>query len=226
MLAVPALVIALLLGRRQLLEGLLFGILAAVVVGLGLGPLEPAQLLSIDTARFGARGLVVDGIDRAVGVSVFTLLLMGLVGTLEATNLIARLVDAVGRQMRTPRGAELGLFATVSGAVLLTTHSVVAILVTGDFARSVGERFGIDRYRRSNLLDVTVCTDPFLLPYFIPTILIASTTQGAEAFGMPRLSAVSAGLWNFYSWGLLTVLVGAILTGWGRGPSTRVGFFR
>jgi Na+/H+ antiporter NhaC len=103
---------------------------------------------------------------------------------------------------------------------------VVAILVTGDFARSVGERFGIDRYRRSNLLDVTVCTYPFLLPYFIPTILIASTTQGAEAFGMPRLSAVSAGLWNFYSWGLLTVLVGAILTGWGRGPSTRVGFFR
>jgi Na+/H+ antiporter NhaC len=216
MLTVPVFVIALLLRRRQLLEGLVFGILAAAVLGLGLGLLQPAQLLFIDADSFGARGLIVDGIDRAVGVSVFTLLLMGLVATLEATNLIARLVEAMGRRMRTPRGAELGLFATVSAAVLLTTHSVVAILISGDFARSVGERFGIDRYRRSNLLDVTVCTYPFLLPYFIPTILVASTTQGAEVFGMPRLSALSAGVWNFYAWGLLVVLIGAIATGWGR----------
>lgn len=216
MLAVPVLVIALLLRRRQLLEGLLFGVVAAVVLGLALGLLEPAQLLFIDADAFGARGLIVAGIDRAVGVSVFTLLLMGLVGTLEASQLISRLLDAAGRRLSSQRGAELGIFAAVSAAVLLTTHSVVAILVTGDFARSVGERFGIDRYRRSNLLDVTVCTYPFLLPYFIPTILIASTTQGAEVFGMPRLSAFSAGMWNVYSWGLLAVLVGAIITGWGR----------
>ena len=136
---------------------------------------------------------------------------------------IARFVDAVGRRLHTPRGAELGLFATISAAVLLTTHSVVAILVTGDFVRSVGERFGIDRYRRTNLLDVTVCTYPFLLPYFIPTILIASTTEGADAFGMPRLSALSAGLWNVYSWTLLAVMIGAIATGWGRGPASGFG---
>jgi len=217
MLFVPVLVIGLLLARRQLLEGLLFGVLAAAVLGLSLGLLEPAQLLHSDPDQFGARGLIVEGIDRAVGVSVFTLLLMGMVAALEAANLIARLVDAAGRRLRTARGAELGVFATVSATVLLTTHSVVAILVTGDFVRSVGERFGIDRYRRSNLLDVTVCTYPFLLPYFIPTILAASTTQGADAFGMPRLSALSAGLWNVYSWGLLAVLVAAILSGWGRG---------
>jgi Na+/H+ antiporter NhaC len=105
MLVVPAMVIALLLRGRQLLEGLLFGILATAVLGLGLGLLEPSQLLYIDAERFGARGLVVEGIDRAVGVSVFTLLLMGLVGALEASHLLARLVDAVGRRMHTPRGA-------------------------------------------------------------------------------------------------------------------------
>ena len=215
MLAVPALVVALLLRRRQLIEGLLLGVLAAAL-GLALRLLEPAHLLYIDAENFGARGLIVEGIDRAVGVSVFTLLLMGLVGTLEATNLITRLVDAAWRRMRTPRGAELALFASVSAAVLLTTDPVVAILISGDCVRSVGERFGIDRYRRSNLLDVTVCIYPFLLPYFIPTILIGSTTQGAGAFGMPPLSALSAGLWNFYSRGLLEVLLGAILTGWGR----------
>ena len=74
--------------------------------------------------------------------------------------------------------------------MLLTTHSVVAILTTAGFATSIGKRFGIDRYRRANLLDVTVCTYPFLLPWFIPTILAASTTRNGPDFGLPRISAL------------------------------------
>ena len=53
--------------------------------------------------------------------------------------------------------------------------------------------------------DVTVCTYPFLLPFFIPTILAASMTAGVEA--MPRISPWSAGLHNVHSWGLLAVLL-------------------
>ena len=37
----------------------------------------------------------------------------------------------------------------------------------GEVAKQTGERFGIDGYRRANLLDLTVCTWPFLLPYFL-----------------------------------------------------------
>jgi hypothetical protein len=38
---------------------------------------------------------------------------------------------------------------------------------------------------------------------------------------MPRLSALTAGMWNFYAWGLLTMLIAAIVTGWGREPDVR-----
>ena len=218
MLAAPALVIFLLLRHRHLLEGLLAGIFATASLGLALGRLTPTQLLHIDTASFGARGLVVDGIDRAVGVSVFTLLLMGLVAGLEASGLPGRLVEMAGRRARTARHAELWLFAVVSLMVLLTTHPVVAILMTSGFATSLGARFGIDRYRRTNILDVTVCTYPFLLPYFIPTILAASTTHDGPTFGMPRITALQAGLWNLHSWMLLAVLLFSLLSGWGSAP--------
>ncbi len=186
----------------------------------GLSLLAPADLLYIDAAQFGARGLIVEGMERSLGVSVFTLLLMALVAALDASGVLGRILGWVEARTATPRGAELWTFATVSAAVLLTTHSVVAILAVGPFTRRVGERFGLDPYRRSNLLDVTVCTYPFLLPYCIPTILVASLIAGS---GPVRISPLAAGLHNFHSWALLIVIVIAVLTGYGRGaPAHRV----
>jgi len=194
MLLAPALTLALLLRRRHLVEGLMWGIVAAVGIALA----------------------ILDGMERGVGVSLLTILLMGLVAGLEATGITDRVVSFAKRRIRSPRGAEAWIFATVSAVVLLTTHSAVAILAVGRFAGETGEAFGIDRYRRANILDMTVCTYPFLLPFFIPTILMASTTAAGAEFGLPRVSALQAGLYNFHSWALLAVVIAAIATGWGR----------
>jgi Na+/H+ antiporter NhaC len=216
MLLAPALVIALLLARRHLLEGLFAGIAAAVVLGLVLGLFEPSALLHVDPERFSARGLLVEGMERAVGVSFFTLLLMGLVGGLEATGVLERLVAFAERRASSVRGAEAWIVGAVSAAALLTTHSVVAILTVGDLSRRTGERFGVPPYRRANLLDVAVCTWPFLLPYCIPTILAASLTAAGEGFGMPRIPPLDVGLANLHSWGLLAMLILAVTLGYGR----------
>jgi Na+/H+ antiporter NhaC len=221
MLLAPTIVIGLLLARRHLLEGLLVGILVATGLGLVLGLIAPTELLRIDAENFTARGLIVDGVGRGVGVSVFTFLLMGLVGGLEATGVVDRVVGYAKRSARTARGAELWIFGAVSGAVLLTTHSVVAILTVGRFARETGEALGIHAYRRANILDITVCTYPFLFPFFVPTILAASTTVAGAEFGMPRVSPWEAGLHNLHSWALLGVLLVAVLTGIGRAGTKR-----
>lgn len=226
MLAVPAVVVALLLGGRHLLEGLLSGIVLATLLGLALGAIEPSQLLLIDPERFGAEGLVVDGVERGVGVSVFTLFLVALVSALEASGVLEDLVGVARGRAVGPRGAEVWIVATVSVAVLLTTHSVVALLAVGRFARDTGARVGLGPYRRANLLDSTVCTYPFLLPYCIPTILAAGTTETGAAFGVPRITALAAGAHNLYSWLLLVVIAIAIVTGYGRaepGPRSRAG---
>ncbi len=216
MLLVPALVLGLLLARRHLLEALLFGIAAAAALALLTGLLAPRDLVRVEPGAFGASGLIIDGLGRAVGVSVFTLLLMGLVGTIQATDLLPRLVRAAEGRARSARGAEGWIVAVASGAVLLTTHSVVAVLVTGPFARATGERFGLSRYRRANLLDLTVCTWPFLLPWFLPTILAAGTTRDAGAFGMPVLTPFAIGMHNTYAWALVAMVALAVGTGYGR----------
>ena len=212
----PIFVVFLLLRRRHLVESLLLGILAAVALGLGFGLLRPAQLIFIDSARYSARGLLLDGLERGVGVSIFTLLLMGLVSTLEATGVLDRLVESTRGLARSQERGEWLIVSVLSAAVLLTTHSVVAILTAGPFARETGERLGLTAYRRANLLDLTACTWPFLLPYFIPTILAASATAAGEGVGLPRLSPFTVGIHNAYSWALVAMVVFAVVTGFGR----------
>jgi hypothetical protein len=90
-------------------------------------------------------------------------------------------------------------------------------------AKRLGSAVGLSAYRRANLLDVTACTFPFLLPYFIPPILAGSATSGGEAFGMPRVSPFDAGMANVYSWTLLVVVIAAMMTGYGRREGARAG---
>jgi Na+/H+ antiporter NhaC len=216
MLLVPVFVIALLLARRHLVEALLGGLVLAAAIGLVLGTLSPGQLLRIDAESFTARSLVIDGLERGVGVSIFTLLLVALVNGLARSGTLERLVSSTAAASHSARGVEARIVALASAAVLLTTHSVVAILTVGDVARDAGRRASLSGYRRANLLDVTVCTWPFLLPFFLPTILAAGVTVAGADVGFPRLSPLVAGLYNAYSWALVAMLLVAVVTGFGR----------
>ena len=216
LLLVPVLVIVMLLRQRHMLEGLLAGIAASSVLAVAAGLLAPTQLLYIDAGHFGARGLLLEGMERGVGASVFTILLMGLTATLDASGMLGRVVAFAQSRMRRSAAAEWWIVGVMSAAVMLTTHSVVAILTVGSFAKESGSRFHLSAYRRANLLDVTACTWPFLLPFFIPTILAASMTASGVSFGMPRVSALAVGLANVYSWGLVAMLAFAVTFGYGR----------
>jgi len=216
LLAVPVIVIAMLMRRRPLLEGLFVGIVLALGISLALGLLEFSDVLRIDRERFGATGLIVDGVNRSLGVTVFTILLMGLVGTVQASGLLDHLLERRASGALSATRTEWLSVGLVSVAVMLTTHSVVAVLAVGPVVRDLGVRAGLSAYRRANLLDLTVCIWPFLLPWFLPTILASGATNlGPDAL-LPRLSPFAIGMHNTYAWALLIAVPLAILTGYGR----------
>lgn len=216
MLIVPVVIIMLLLKKKHLLHGLLAGLMVGVILGLSLSLLPLHRLLALDFEQFSAQSFVIDGINRAVGISFFTILLMGLVSTLKASGLLHRLVDFSAKRSRTLKHAESWIASAVGVAVLLTCHSIVAILTVGEYARETGEKVGLHRYRRANLLSLVVCTFPFILPYFIPVILMANTTTAGMEYGIPPVSPLQAGLHNFISWALLAMVLFAVISGFGR----------
>ena len=219
MLLAPLATFLMLWRGRGLVESLFAGVAAAVFVALLSDLVAFSDLIHVDTDAFRAQGLILDGMESAVGIVVFTILLMGIVGAVQEAGVLDRLVRDEGAAPESPRRSELRIFGVTSVAVIVTTHSVMAILAVGDLVRKSGTRAGIGRFRRANLLDMTVCTYPFLFPFFIPTLLASSATGSGAAFGVPRVTALDAGLANPYSWALLAVIVVAILTGWGRTES-------
>ncbi len=221
MLLIPVVIIFLLLKGKHLLHGLLTGLMAGVILALIFKLISFRQLFSLDLENFTANSIIIDGINRAVGISIFTILLMGLISTLKASGLLSRLVEYSSQRIRTVKQTESWISAVVGAAVLLTCHSIVAILTVGEFTRQTGEKIGIHPYRRANLLSMVVCTFPFLLPYFIPVILMANTTSSGSPYNIPPVSPLQAGLHNFFSWALLGMVLLTLATGFGRYSDSR-----
>jgi len=221
MLLIPIVIIFLLLKGRHLLHGLLAGLMVGIALAITFNLLPLNRIFSLDLENFTARSFIIDGINRAVGISFFTILLMGLISTLKASGLLDRLVEYSSRKSQTLKHTEGWISVTVGAAVLLTCHSIVAILTVGEFARQAGEKIGIHRYRRANLLSLVVCTFPFLLPYFIPVILMANTTASGSSYDIFPVSPLQTGLHNFFSWALLIMVVVAVWGGFGRYSDSR-----
>ena len=205
MLAVPIVTIFLFLKGKHLVHGLLFGLLFGTLLGVISGLLSFEQVISLDLENFAAKSFVIEGIYRAVGLSVFTMLLMGLVATLKASGIMTKLVNFATLHTKTKKQAESWIISVMSAAVLFTTHSIVAILMVTDFSNKTGDKLGIPKIRRANLLSLVACIFPFVLPYFIPVILMANMTNTGQEFGVAQVSSLDVGLYNFMSWGLLIV---------------------
>ncbi len=216
MIVVPVVIIYLLLKKKHLFHGLLVGLMVGVITSLLFGLLPPAKLLSLDLDNFRATSFIIDGINRAVGISFFTILLLGLVSSVKASGLLERLASFSSEKIETARQAEGWILGSVGLIVMVTAHSIVAILTASEFVRQAGEQMKINKYRRANLMGLVVCTFPFILPYFIPVILMSNATLSGAEFNIPAISPLEVGLHNFLSWSLMIVTLFAVITGYGR----------
>lgn len=215
MLIVPLFIIYLFLKGKHLLHGLLLGLAFGTTLSLLIGLLPVSQLISLDIENFRATSFIIDGINKAIGISIFTILLMGLVATLTASGLVNRLVGFAESRTHTAKQSEAWIGTIAAVAVLLITHSIVAILTVAEFSNKTGQKMNISPIRRSNILSLVVCVFPFLLPYFIPVILMASTTASGKELGIGTVSALEVGMYNFLAWGLMLMTILVIVFGYG-----------
>lgn len=213
MLLIPILIIGLFLSGKNLLQGLLTGLSIGIIWALAWGLLPASRILSVDLEHYTANSILIDGINRAVGISFFTILLMGLIATLRSSGLIDRLVRYAAHRSKSARQAAYWISGITAAAVLLTTHSIVAILMTADFSKKTGMKAGLSPIHRANLMSLVVCIFPFLFPYFIPVLLMANTTASGAELGIPRVTPLETGLHNYISWGLaISTLIGLFRT--------------
>lgn len=221
MLLAPALLIFLMIRGWHFVASLLMSIAFGIVVGLATGLLGFRDLLTVDEASFTASGVIVEGMSGFVGVAVFTIFLMGMIGTFEAGGLIDWLVRRARERAHSARGAEVSMYLLSLTVNALTTAGTPTMVMLGPYVRRVGHHFRIAPWRRANVLDAASTTIIGFLPYsiavLIPFALVGDTVAGE---GLTNFDPVHLVPYVVYCWALMLVFFVAVFTGWGREEMT------
>ena len=117
----------------------------------------------------------------------------------------------------TARSTEATIVLSVGILSMVTGVISVAIVALGDLVNELGERAGVNRYRRANLMDCTGCVFCFLAPWTVHCVIPAQqSAQFGEGFAVAPASVPFV---NYYSLCMLVILLAAVFTGYGRKSS-------
>ncbi len=218
MLAVPLVIIVLCMMRKHLITALSWGILAGIAVGLLFGIYRTEDLIAFP-GGFSVSGAVIDAISGTSGTVAMLVAVFSLLGVLECGGLFEDVKGLLERFAKKERSSEVTIVLSVGILSMVTGVISVAIVALGDLVNEIGERAGVNRYRRANLLDCTGCVFCFLAPWTVHCVIPAQlSAQFGEGFAVAPASVPFV---NFYSLCMLAVLAAALLTGYGRKPPGR-----
>jgi hypothetical protein len=218
MLAVPLVIIVLCMMRKHLITALSWGILAGIAVGLLFGIYRTEDLIAFP-GGFSVSGAVIDAISGTSGTVAMLVAVFSLLGVLECGGLFEDVKGLLERFAKKERSSEVTIVLSVGILSMVTGVISVAIVALGDLVNEIGERAGVNRYRRANLLDCTGCVFCFLAPWTVHCVIPAQlSAQFGEGFAVAPASVPFV---NFYSLCMLAVLAAALLTGYGSKPPGR-----
>ncbi|WP_174614638.1 Na+/H+ antiporter NhaC family protein [Virgibacillus ihumii] len=217
MLVVPVLLLFLMIKGRHLVEGLLYAIMLGIVLGLGTGLIGFGDILSVNRDEFTAGGIVLDGINSMMGVAVFTIFLMGMIGTLQRGGFLTWLIGKAELVATTPKRAEVVIVFSTLFLNALTTAGTPSMVMLGDFVRRLGNKFKIQPWRRGNLMDACSTSIIGFLPYSVGLLIPFAFIGGmVDTNQYPSFNPVGVVPYVFYCIAMVAVILFAAFSGWGR----------
>lgn len=215
MLVIPLVIIVLCMMQKHLITALSWGILAGIAAGLVFGIYTVDQLIAFP-GGFSVSGAVIDAISGTAGTVAMLIAVFSLLGVLERGGLFEDVRGLLEHFAKKERSTEATIVLSVGILSMITGVISVAIVALGDLVNEIGEKAGVNRYRRANLLDCTGCVFCFLAPWTVHCVIPA---QLSAQFGEAAAVAPAAVPFvNFYSICMLVMLLAAVVTGYGRKP--------
>lgn len=171
---------------------LAIGIAANAVIGFAQGSLDWSGWLE----GIGS------GISGMGDLIIVTMLAGGMLEVIRENGGLDFIVKGMTRHIRGKRGAELSIAGLVSLANLCTANNTIAIITTGEIARDVTRRFGLDPRKSASILDTFSCLIQGLIPYGAQLLMAA---------GLAGISSISIIGYLYYPFVMGVFALGAIL---------------
>lgn len=142
------------------------------------------------------------GISGMGDLIIVTMLAGGLLEVIRENGGLDFIVRGMTRHIRGKRGAELCIAGLVSLANLCTANNTIAIITTGEIARDITRRFGLDPRKSASILDTFSCLTQGLIPYGAQLLMAA---------GLAGISSISIIGYLYYPFVMGACALGAIL---------------
>ncbi len=214
MLVVPMIIITSCLMKKHLIAALSYGIIGGIAAGMVTGIYHLSDLIAFP-GGFSVKGLIIDSVTGTIGTVAMLIAIFALLGIMECSGIFEDIGSLLNRFAKGRRSTEATIVLSAGILSMLTGVISVAIVALGDLVCEIGEKAGVDPYRRANLLDCTGCVFCFLAPWTVHCVIPAQqSAQFGEAFAV---APASVPLVNFYSICMLVILILAVATGYGTG---------
>ena len=152
-----------------------------VLVVLGIGLVLSAAIGFLDGMTWlGFLGSVGDGIGGMGELIIVTMLSGGMLELIRHNGGLDFIIRGLTKGIKGKRGAEFSIAGLVGLSNLCTANNTIAILTTGDIARDITGRFGLDPRTSASLLDTFSCIVQGIIPYGAQ-LLMASGFAGIAA---------------------------------------------
>lgn len=172
------------------------------VLSLGLFSNAVIGLLCHDFNWIGLLSSIGNGISGMCELIIVTMLAGGLLELIRHNGGIDFIIEKLTSKIKSKRGAEFSIAALVSLSNLCTANNTIAIITTGDIARNISERYGVDKRKSSSLLDTFSCVIQGLIPYGAQLLM---------ASGLAGISAISIISYLYYPFVLFAIATMSIL---------------
>lgn len=180
-------------------------VLVVLSIGLGLN-----AVIGMVTGSCGWTDFLVEAGSGIAGMGdliIVTLLAGGMLEVIRSNGGIDFIIKGLTRSIHGRKGAEFCIAALVGLANLCTANNTIAIITTGDMARDISRRFGVDPRKSASIMDTFSCITQCIIPY---------GAQMLMASGLAGVSAFSIITHLYYPLALFAVAVLSILLGFPR----------
>lgn len=148
---------------------LIIGILSAAAVGVGTG--------AIGLMEVAAK--IWTGYQGMIEVFILSMFVGGLAELTKHYGGLKWIIDKTSKLLKGPKSASVGIAALAALTDAATANNTVAIIVTGEIAKEISEKYKIDSRRTASFLDIFSCIMQGFIPYGAQFLLIASLTKNA-----------------------------------------------
>lgn len=186
------LIIGLALSGLNVTAVLTIGILVNAVLGFISGSLTwSGWLVSIGNGISGMGDLI-----------MVTMLAGGMLEVIRVNGGLDYIVNGLTKRINGKRGAEFSIAGLVSLANLCTANNTIAIITTGQIARDIAERFGIDPRKAASIMDTFSCLVQGFIPYGAQLLMAA---------GLAGVSSISISGYLYYPFVMGLFAIGSII---------------